>query len=166
MAEKEKVFETKIKSTGFFDFKEVYSFVYTLLSDLEYSVEEKGYTEKTKGDQKELEVNWVAKRKVSDYFRFLIKVDIKTFRMTSAEVVKDGVKTSTNKGDFEIKFVAVLEKDYESRWENTAFVKFLRGVYEKYVIRGTIDSYSGMLEDEAVSLSNQTKALLDFMGKR
>ncbi|MBU2522759.1 MAG: hypothetical protein KKE23_00515 [Nanoarchaeota archaeon] len=166
MGEKEKVAELKVKHSGFFDFREIYSFIYTLLSDLEYSVEEKNYGEKTKGDQKEIEVNWLAKRKISDYFRFIVKVDIRTFRMANADVVKDGVKTSVNKGDFEVKFTAFLEKDYENRWENTAFVKFLRGLYEKYIIPSAIDSYSGQLEDEANSLSNQTKALLDLAGKK
>jgi len=166
MGEKEKVTELKIKHSGIFDFREVYSFIYTLLSDLEYSVEEKNYAEKTKGDQKEIEVNWMAKRKISDYFKFIIKVDVRTFRMTNADVVKDGVKTSVNKGDFEVKFTAFLEKDYENRWENTAFLKFLRGLYEKYIISSTIRSYCGMLEDEANSLTNQTKALLDLSGKK
>jgi len=166
MGEKEKVTELKVKHSGIFDFREVYSFVYTLFSDLEYSVEEKNYSEKTKGDQKEIEVNWLAKRKVSDYFRFLIKVDIKTFRMTSTEVVKEGVKTSVNKGDFEIKFTAFLDKDYENRWENTALLKFLRGLYERYIIRSTIETYSKMVEDETKSFANQTKALLDLSGKQ
>lgn len=166
MGEKEKVAEMKIKHSGVFDFREVYSFIYTLLSDGEYSVEEKNYAEKTKGDQKEIEVNWMAKRKVSDYFRFIIKVDLRTFRMTNAEVVKDGVKTSTNKGDFEVKFTAFIDKDYENRWENTAFLKFLRGLYEKYIISSTIGSYAGMLEDETTSMVNQTKALLDLSGKK
>jgi len=166
MAEKDKIVEMKVKHSGIFDFREVYSFIYTLLSDMEYSVEEKNYGEKTKGDQKELEVNWLAKRKISDYFRFIIKIDLRVFRMTSADVVKDGVKTSVNKGDFEVKFTAYLEKDYENRWENTAFVKFLRGLYERYIIQGAINTYSGQLEEEANSLANQTKALLDLSGRK
>jgi len=166
MGEKEKVTELKVKHSGVFDFREVYSFLYTLLSDLEYIVEEKNYAEKTKGDQKEIEVNWLAKKKISDYFRFIIKVDVRTFRMANADVVKDGVKTSVNKGDFEVKFTAFLDKDYENRWENTAFLKFLRGLYEKYIIKSTVGAYSAMLEEEANSLSNQTKALLDLTGKK
>jgi len=36
MGEKEKVTELKVKHTGLFDFREVYSFVYTLLSSRVY----------------------------------------------------------------------------------------------------------------------------------
>jgi len=166
MSEKDKITESKVKHTGLFDFREIYSFIYTLLTDMEYSVEEKGYTEKTKGDQKELEVNWLAKRKISDYFRFQIKIDIKTYRMTNADAVKDGVKVSMNKGDFEVKFAAFLERDYENRWENTSFIKFLRGLYERYVIKSTIEGYHAQLENEFNDLANQTKAFLDMMGKK
>ncbi len=166
MAEKEKITEVKIKHSGLFSFSEIYSFIYTLLTDLEYSVEEKTYGEKTKGDQKELDVNWVAKRKISDYFRYQITLNLKTYRMTNAEGVKDGVKVSMNKGDFEVKFVAFLEKDYENRWENNAFIKFLRGLYEKYVIKSTIENYQAQLESEFNEITNQTKAYMDLLGRK
>jgi hypothetical protein len=160
MAEKNKVFETKVKHSGIFDFRELYSFMYTLFTDMEYSVEEKNYSEKTKGDQKEIEVAWLAKRKVSDYFRFLIKMDIRIIRMTNAEVVKDGIKISTNKGDFEVKFTVFLEKDYENRWENTAFLRFLRGIYDKYIIKSTLEGYEVQVAKEALDISDQVKAFL------
>jgi len=160
MAEKNKIYETKVKHSGIFDFREVYSFLYTVLTDMEYSVEEKTYSEKTKGDQKEIELYWVAKRKVSDYFRFQIKVDWRILRMTNAEVVKDGVKTSVNKGDFECKIYCFLEKDYENRWENSPLMKFLRGIYDKYIIKSTVEGYEAQIEKETLDIVNQLKAFL------
>ena len=158
MAEKNKVFETKVKNSGVFDFKEVYSFLYTLFTDLEYSVEEKVYSEKTKGDKKEIDVTWLAKRKVSDYFRFQIKMDIKILAMSEIEVVKDGIKVKTNKGDFEMKIFAFLEKDYENRWENTAFLRFLRGIYDRYIVKSTLEGYEAQVSKEALDLADQAKA--------
>ena len=160
MAEKNKVFETKVKHSGIFDFRDLYSFMYTLFTDMEYSVEEKNYAEKTKGDQKEIEVAWLMKRKVSDYFRFLVKMDVRILRMTNADVMKDGIKVSTNKGDFEVKFTAFLEKDYENRWENTAVIRFMRGIYDKYIIKSTLEGYEAQVAKEAQDVADQVKAYL------
>ena len=160
MVEKNKVYETKVKHAGIFDFKDLYSFLYTLFTDMEYSVEEKNYSEKTKGDLKEIEVVWLAKRKVSDYFRFQVKMEIRILRMSNADVVKDGIKVSTNKGEFEVKFTGFLEKDYENRWENTALLRFLRGVYDKYIIKSTLEGYEAQVAKEILDISDQLKAYL------
>lgn len=160
MAEKDRITEMKVKHSGLFDFREAYSFLYTLLTDMGYGVEEKVYSEKTKGDQKDIEITWAAKRSVSDYFRFEMKVDFRIMRMVNVDVTKDGVKASVNKGDFEVKIGAFLERDYESRWENTAFLRFLRGIYDKYVIKSTREGYEDKVYGEAEGLTQQLKAYL------
>ena len=56
-------------------------------------------------------------------------------------------KTSLQKGEVEIIFKANIIKDYEKRWEDKPFWKMMRGVYDKYVIRTTMEQY----EDQIVS---------------
>ena len=65
----------------------------------------------------------------------------KILGMKSIEVQRDGKKVKMNSGVVEIKFSAVLVKDYENRWEDAPVWKFLRGVYDKYLIRGRIEDY-------------------------
>jgi len=166
MAEKDKVFSTKLKYTGIWDFKQVYRFVYDWLSDNGYTLKETNYSEKIKPDGKEIELKWEAKRKISDYFQFLIKADWLILGMTETEVQKEGVKMKMNKGYLEIKFSAILVKDYEHRWENTALIKFLRGVYDRYIIKGRIDGYKDKLMAEIDELIAQTKAFLAIEGKQ
>jgi len=166
MAEKDQIFSEKVKYTGIWDFKEVYRFLYDWFVDQGYKILEKGYSEKIKPDGKEIEIKWEAKRKISDYFRFLIKADWRILGMTEVEVQKEGAKVKMNKGYIEIKFTAILEKDYEHRWENTAFVKFLRGVYDRYLIRGRIDSYEDKLLGEADEVIAQTKSFLTIEGQQ
>ena len=79
---------------------------------------------------------------------------------------KNGTKLKMNKGYIEIKFSAILEKDYEHRWEDTAFIKFLRGVYDRYIIKGRIDSYEDKLMDEVDEVVVQTKSFLAIEGKQ
>ena len=166
MAEKDTLFKGKIKQAGVADFKDFYSFAYDWLSNEGYTVNEKVYSEKVAGDAKDIDVSWEAKKKVSDYFAFVIKIDWKILGLKSIEVQRESKKIKTNSGVFELKFSAVLVKDYESRWEDKPIWKFLRGVYDKYIIRSRIDQYEDKLMGELDELMAQCKAYLSIEGKR
>lgn len=166
MAEKDEIFSGKTKYTGIWDFKETYRFLYDWFLDKGYNLKEKGYTEKIKPDGKEIEIKWEAKRKISDYFRFTIKTNWRILRMTEAEVQREGVRVKMNKGYIELKFTAILEKDYEHRWENNAFIKFLRGAYDRYIIKGRIDSYEDKLLADTDEVIAQVKSFLTIEGRQ
>lgn len=166
MSEKDTIFSGKTKYTGVWDFSEIYRFLYDWFIDHNYKIIEKVYTEKIKADGKEIEIKWEAKKKISDYFRFLVNADWRILGMTEVDVQRNGAKIKMNKGYIEIKFTAILEKDYEHRWENTAFIKFLRGVYDRYIIRGRIDAYEDKLLDEVDEVIAQTKSFLTIEGKQ
>lgn len=164
MSEKDKICEGKIKHDGIFDLKEVYRFLYTWLADFEYFIEEKSYTEKAKPEGKEVEIHWIARRKISDYFRFILKIDWLVLGMTSVEVVRDNIKVKANKGSLEVKVTAYLEKDYENKWEKTSFLKFMRGVYDRFIVYGRIEDYQDKVAEELDELVAQTKAFLALEG--
>jgi len=166
MVEKDIVFKGKVKHKGIFDFKELYRFCFTWLVDKDYWVVEKSYSEKVNPNGKEVEIEWDAKRKISDYFRFNLKVNWRILGMKDVEVEKEGAKITLNKGQPEISVSAVLEKDYEHRWESNAFLKFLRGIYDRYIIRGRIENYEDKIYSEADEFLAQVKAFLALEGKR
>jgi len=166
MVEKDIVFKGKVKHKGIFDFKELYRFCFTWLVDKDYWVVEKSYSEKVNPNGKEVEIEWDAKRKISDYFRFNLKVNWRILGMKDVEVEKEGAKITLNKGQPEISVSAVLEKDYEHRWEGSAFLKFLRGLYDRYIIRGRIEKYEDKIYSEADEFLAQVKAFLALEGKR
>lgn len=165
MVEKDTIFEGKVKQTDVFDFKEMYNFLYKWLVDENYKVDEKTYSEKITAGGKEIEIEWEAKKKVSDYFRFVLKPKWRILGMNDVEVEKNGKKFKMNKGQVEIKLGGVLEKDYEARWETSGFLKFLRGVYDKYIIRARVEDYERRLFAEADEFLSQMKAFLALEGK-
>jgi len=165
MSEKDVVYSGKIKHKGIFDFSELYYFCYTWLVDKDYDVTEKTYSEKIKPNGKEVEIFWEAKRKISDYFRFILKAEWRILGMTDTEVQKNGAKMKMNKGQVEIKFTATIEKDYEHRWENSGFLKFLRGVYDRYIIRGRIEEYEQRIFEEIDEYIAQAKSFLALEGR-
>jgi len=165
MSEKDKVFDSKIKQTSVFDFKEFYKFCYTWLADEEYDITENTYSEKVTATGKEVEIDWAAERKVSDYFKFVIKVNWRILGMVDVEVQKNNTKVKMNKGQVEVKVSAYIQKDYENRWEKNPFLKFLRGVYDKWIIKERIKQYETKIFGEADEFVSQAKGFLDLEGQ-
>lgn len=164
MVEKDRVWFGKLKHTGIVDFKELYQFCHKWLIDEDYFVIEKVYNEKITGSGKEVEIVWHAFRKISDYFRFYLKLSWRVI-LTPVEIEKNGKRATAEKANIEIKIDGILEKDYEHRWENSGFLKFLRGVYDKYIIRGRIDQYEEKLSEEINEFREQIKSFLVLTGK-
>lgn len=167
MVERDILIKTKIKHNGLYDFKQTYRILFEWLVDKGYDLNEKSYKEVLQaGGAKEIEVEWEALRKVSDYFRNYIKVRFHPMGMTSVDVEVDGVKQKMNKGAMDIEVECVLLKDYEERWSNSPFVKFLRAFYDKYLIRERVEQYEGKLITEMNEFVAQAKAFLAMTGTR
>jgi hypothetical protein len=160
MSEKDTIHKARIKHRGLFDFKDLYEFLYDYLIDENYDIMEGKYVEKIKGKSKDVEIKWEAAKEVSDYFRFVLTLDWVILGMKSSDVEKEGKKITIDDGDIEIRFKADLVKDYESRWEHHPFWLFLRGIYDKYIIRTRVEEYEEKLFGEIMELLKQTKSFL------
>lgn len=167
MAEKDKIFSSKVKYEGLMDFKEFYKFCYQWLSE-EFALDviENKYAEKISGDSKNIKVEWMGTRKVTDYFKFQIEVKFEVLNLTNVEITQDGKKIKMNKGSVEIKIAGTLVRDYEGKFEKTPTQKFMRAIYEKWVIYSRIKEYEGKLIEDCNEFLSQAKAFLDLEGKR
>lgn len=167
MSEKDSLIKSKVKNTGIFNFKELYRVLYEWLVDQNYDVNEKSYKEVIgAGGAKELEIEWEATKKVSDYFKFEIKAVWRIVGMTTVEVEIDGVKDKMNKGQLEIEFKSTLIRDYEDKWAKRPTLLFLRTIYDKYLVKEKTDQYQGKLVGELQELIGQCKSFLALTGKR
>ena len=165
--EKDTIFSSKVKYTGVFPFSDFYKFSYAWLTEeMGLGVVEDKYIEKIKGTSKDIEISWKGSKEVSDYFKYEVGVSIKISGMTDVEVVQDKIKTKMNKAGVEVKISSSLVKDYKGKFEKTAFQKFLRGIYEKWVISSKIGEYADKLVGASDEFLSQVKAYLDLEGKR
>lgn len=160
MGQKKTVYKEKLTQVGYWDYNEVYAMLYNWLKDYGYSITENSYKEKLSGGGKEIMIDWEASKKVTDYFKYTIKLSWHILGMKDAEVEIDGKKTKTNKGELEIVFTGVVDKDYEARWEDKPLHKFMRGLYENYVIRTAVKEYEDDLEDDVRDVISDLKAFL------
>jgi hypothetical protein len=167
MVEKDVIFSSKIKYNGVFSFADFYKFCYDWLEqETGLEISEDKYSEKLQGDAKEMDIEWTGTRKVTDYFKFEVKVKFKILNLTKVEIVRDTAKIKTNKGSVEVSTKGVLARDYKGKFEISAFRKFLRGLYEKWIITSRIDQFEEKLITSCDEFLSQAKAYLDLEGKR
>ena len=165
MAEKDRIFKGKLKQKGIYNFKDFYDFLYSYLMDENYDVFETKYVEKISGDSKDVEIIWKATKEVSDYFKFEISAHWIILGMKKVKVKKEGQEVTMDSGTMEINFEGSIYKDFENRWENNAFWKFMRGLYDRYIIRSRIDDYNVKLFEEVNELIAQAKSFLAIEGQ-
>lgn len=160
MPQKKLIYKEKLTQVGHWNYEDVYNMLFNWIKDHGYALSENNYKEKLSSAGKEIIIGWEAKKKITDYFLYQIELDWHILTMKDAEVEIDGKKTKTNKGELEIVFKGTIIKDYEKKWEDKPFYKFLRGVYEEYIIRKTIDEYEDDLEEQTKELITDLKAFL------
>lgn len=167
MVEKVKLITEKVKYAGLGNFKSAYQFAYEWLKNEGYSTIEKSYTEKVSGGSKEIEVEWESSKELSDYFKSSLKVKWKILGMSDVEVEVDGKREKMNKFvELQIEASGTLEKDYNSKWETSPFNKFIRGIYNKYIIHERVNENENSVKDVVQKFKEEMKAFLDLTGRK
>jgi len=153
------LFTTKLKHTGVFDLKDAYRVAYEWLMDEGYELEETSYVEIVTS-AKEVQIFWEAKDKISDYFRFKLKIKFHMLGMTNVEIEKDGIKLKKNQGQFEFHVSGILERDWQNKWTDKS--AFLRKMYDKFLIKERIEKYEEKLIGDVDDLVAYMKAYLNL----
>jgi len=167
MAETNTVFSSTIKYSGIFSFAEFYRFCYDWLTEeTGLKIKENKYEEKLVGESKNMVVQWTGERKLTDYFRFDVKVKFSIGGLTNVEINQAGAKVKTNKGSITIAVQGILVRDYQGKFERNALNKFLRSIYEKWVITSRIEEFEDKIANDCDEFLSQAKAYLDLEGKR
>ncbi len=87
--------------------------------------------------------------------------------MTKIEITDSkGQKIATNKGNIEITVKGILLRDYEGKFEATSTRKFMRGVYEKWIVNARVDEMQSNLLKACDEFLAETKSFLDLEGKK
>jgi hypothetical protein len=167
MAEEDIIFSSSVKYNGIFPFSDFYQFCYEWLTEeVGLGISEDKYAEKLSGDSKSIEVEWTGTRDVTDYFRFKIRVTFDISGLKNVEINQGGAKVKSNKGGVKASVKGILVRDYKGKFETSAFQKFMRGIYEKWIISSRIDQFEEKLAEDCDEFLNQTKAYLDLEGKK
>ena len=166
MVEKDQISKEKMGHSGIFDFSALYSFMHDWFKDELYGVIEERYAEKVTEKGRTVNFEWKATKLVTDYFKFELAIKMEIKDLIDVEVEIDGKKKKMNKGGVDMEVKATILKDPESKWDTTPVLRFLREVYNKYIIRARIDALEEKIKSDAVTFKDEVKAFLDLTGKR
>ncbi len=166
MAEKDMVIKEKVESSGLFNFSSFYSFAHTWFRDENYGVMEERYIEKVSGSSRDLLIEWVATKFLSDYFKIEQKIKFEVKGLTEVEVEIDGQRKKMNKGSVMVEVKGTLVMDHLSKWDINPTYKFMRSIYNKYIIPTRIDNMQDKVRGDVRDFKEQLKAFLELSGKR
>lgn len=167
MTEKKQIFSSKVKYDGVFSFKDFYKFCYDYLTEeIGFKVAETKYAEKITGDAKEIKIEWEGEKKVTDYFKYAVKLKFHIVGLKNVEIQREGKKIQTNKGAVEINVEGIIVSDYEGKYNTSPTMRFFRSVYEKWIIPSTIEQLENKLVSHCDGFLGEAKAYLDLEGKR
>ena len=166
MAEKEEVIKEKLDYAGLFDFQSFYSFSHAWFKDEGYGVTEEKYSEKVSGNKKDITVEWKITKEISDYFKLDYKVKFIVENLTDVEVEINGSKEKMNKGKITAELTGNIIKDPKSKWDKSAFSRFMRDFYNKFVIPSRITEVEGIIGGDIKNFKEELKTFLELMGKR
>lgn len=79
-------------------------------------------------------------RKVEEYYKWTVTVNIETFDEHEVDVVsKEGAKSKMSKGRMWMRINGVVETDYDKVFESKSFHAQLRNFYNKYLFKKKIE---------------------------
>lgn len=167
MAEKEEVFSSAVKYDGIFNFKEFYKFCYDWFAEEKgITIKESNYSEKLAGDSKDIGIEWNGSKKLTDYFKLGVNIKMKLLNLKEVEIARGEAKIRTNKGGIKITAKGTLVRDYDGKFETTAFKKFLRSIYEKWVIPSRVEQFEDVVAGVCDGFLSEAKAYLDLEGRK
>jgi hypothetical protein len=157
-----------VKKHGLFQFEPAFKAISSWFKAHSYEFIEKGHSEKVGSTGRTVESNWVAERKITDYVKFNVKVDVWLRDMTDVAMEKDGKKIKMNRGRIEFIFNADMEKNYADKYGESkfdehkgTFSNFLKEIYEKYIIKSKLSGFEDKLYNEVVDLADSINAGLE-----
>lgn len=147
---------------GLFDLHELYSLINQWLKDKGFDLREQRNQEQVRPNGKSIEVEMLPWKKITDYARHVIRVNIKVLNMKDAVVEEDNKRVKLNKGTIRIVMDGYLDTDYEDRWESKPFYFFIRTLFDKFVYRTYSTQYEELLVENCLQLHSTIKAFLNL----
>lgn len=96
----------------------------------------------------------------SNYYRYFLKIDFMTLNMKSIEVMHQGHKMKTDRGDVIIQIWAYLQLDYKQEWRKHKYLKSVDSFFRKRLYKAQVESYKIDLYKTVYRLQNTIKQYL------
>jgi len=159
MAEKEAIVpKLEIKQNTQFNMIDFYHSLKSWFELNRYTLTENEYEEKTANGKKNLKIKWGGTKEIDDYTQFDIGVELSLGNYEIIETEKEKLTS----GAFKLKIGAKMVSDYEDKWSNKPFMKFMRDISDKYFTTEKRENYKKELTNDTYDLFNKAKSFLNL----
>ena len=163
MAELRHIIEDqKLEYQGLVSVRDLYRMMEKWFAERRYSKQEKRNYEEVNEGYKCIDLEIEPQKKVSDYIKISLKVEIMADDVKDVDIDMDGRKETVQEGKFHITFNGYVIMDYENKWEMKPFYFFIRTVMDKFVYKGIIHRYEKMIAQHVEELAEEMKAFLNI----
>ncbi len=143
-----------------FDLLYLYTLIYEWMVDNEWHDRNKdvdfpevGYIERTDDrDRQELWVRWRMKKDVpgapKNFAQQYFDIDYHILALQKHEIIHEGKKVRTNKGEFEINVNVYIELNFKE-WEKNPLLNAFRKLFRKRIMERKIDRWKKDLKEES-----------------
>jgi hypothetical protein len=121
------------------------------------------YWERVKPDGAKEHHIWWRCQKIPEnnrYYRYFLKIDFQTLAIKDIEIMFQGHKMETNKGEITFRIEAWLQLDFRNEWQDHWFLKHFDKIFRERVYKKQKDSYKNDLYNEAYMLQHAIKQYL------
>ena len=163
MAERRLVVDhMKLSYEGLFNVHELYMLINRWLREKGFDKREVMNQEHVRPEGKYIELELQPWKKITDYARHIIKLNIKMLKVKDVVIEQEGKRHKLQKGIINMTFDGYLDTDYEDRWEQKPFYFFLRTLFDKFVYRTYSAEFEELLVENVTQLHQAIKSFLNL----
>lgn len=156
MGEKESIIKKSTSYEGIFKVKDLINLAKDFGKDKGYGIEEGAHTETVNKDGRNINFEVFIKKTINDYIKLKTKIAFEFTKVNDKVVEKKKYQT----GKVTVSTDAVMETDYEKRWESKPTFWLLKHLFEKYVY----DSFlSGIKKEASSDVENVLKNIKAYL---
>lgn len=159
-----------LRYVGVFDFDGLYATAVDWAKTNGYLWHEKAHKHKKKGKGAEQELEWVMIKKVSEYIKFTVDIEVHLWDLHEVEVEINGEKKPLSSAKIQVVLNGEVEYDWQS-WGSKSgqklskkFTGWLSMIYPKITEEHWV--YTDQLYYRMLNLQGQMKKFFDMQGKK
>jgi len=152
----------KLTYEGLFDVTELYQVIDTWLRERGFDKRDVRQREHATKDAKYIEMELQPWKKITDYARHVIKMELKMSGIKDVEVEMNSHKTRLNRGKVSIIFDGYLDTDYEHKWEQKPMLFVLRTIFDKWIYKSYMSNWESELVESVNQLYSTIKGFLNL----
>lgn len=152
----------KISYEGLFEIKELYLLIDRFFMEKGFDRRELRNQEHVRPHGRYIDIELQPWKKITDYIRHIVKVNIKFMHIKDVTAEIDGHKRNMVKGKVLITLDGLLETDYEDRWEMKPFYFVIRTVFDKFIFKTYSIEAEELLEENVHQLHSAITGFLNM----